>query len=217
MNATEEHLRREIVAASRRMIESGLSQGTSGNISVRLGDAMLITPSAVPAEALTPEAIVRMSLDAEDGRGEGPFRPSTEWPFHRAILCARPEFNAVVHTHSPYATALAIARKPIPPCHYMIAVFGGDDVRVADYATFGTEALSDAALRALAGRNACLLANHGAIAAGPDLTRAMWLAGELETIARQYSLALALGGPVLLDAAELAETASAIAGYGARG
>ncbi len=215
MSTSEEILRREIVAASRRMIDSGLSQGTSGNISVRCGGAMLITPSAVPAETLEAEAIVRMSLDAGNGRGEGPLRPSTEWPFHRAILRARPEFNAVVHTHSPYATALAIARKPIPPCHYMIAVFGGDDVRVADYATFGTEALSEAALRALEGRNACLLANHGAIMAGPDLTRAMWLAGELETIARQYCLAFAIGGPVLLDAAELAETMVAVAGYGA--
>ncbi len=215
MSATEEDLRREIVAASRRMIDAGLSQGTSGNISVRCGNAMLITPSAVPAGDLTPGMIVRMRLDAEDGQWEGKLRPSTEWPFHRAILRERPEFGAVVHTHSPHATALAIARKPIPPCHYMIAVFGGDDVRVADYATFGTEALSQAALRALAGRNACLLANHGAIAAGPDLTRAMWLADELETLARQYCLSLAIGGPVLLGAAELAETAAAITGYGA--
>src|SRR5690606_38231242 len=196
-------------------IDAGLSQGTSGNISVRCGNAMLITPSAVPAGDLTPGMIVRMRLDAEDGQWEGKLRPSTEWPFHRAILRERPEFGAVVHTHSPHATALAIARKPIPPCHYMIAVFGGDDVRVADYATFGTEALSQAALRALAGRNACLLANHGAIAAGPDLTRAMWLADELETLARQYCLSLAIGGPVLLGAAELAETAAAITGYGA--
>lgn len=215
MSATEEDLRREIVAASRRMIDAGLSQGTSGNISVRCGNAMLITPSAVPAGDLTPGMIVRMRLDAEDGQWEGKLRPSTEWPFHRAILRERPEFGAVVHTHSPHATALAIARKPIPPCHYMIAVFGGNDVRVADYATFGTEALSQAALRALAGRNACLLANHGAIAAGPDLTRAMWLADELETLARQYCLSLAIGGPVLLGAAELAETAAAITGYGA--
>ena len=215
MSATEEDLRREIVAASRRMIDAGLSQGTSGNISVRCGNAMLITPSAVPAGDLTPGMIVRMRLDAEDGQWEGKLRPSTEWPFHRAILRERPEFGAVVHTHSPHATALAIARKPIPPCHYMIAVFGGDDVRVADYATFGTEALSQAALRALAGRNACLLANHGAIAAGPDLTGAMWLADELETLARQYCLSLAIGGPVLLGAAELAETAAAITGYGA--
>src|SRR5690606_6794743 len=131
-------------------------------------------------------------------------------PCRGAVLRGWPDFGAVVHTHSPHATALAIARRPIPPCHYMIAVFGGNDVRVADYATFGTEALSQAALRALAGRNACLLANHGAIAAGPDLTRAMWLADELETLARQYCLSLAIGGPVLLGAAELAETAAAI-------
>jgi L-fuculose-phosphate aldolase len=215
MTNDERALRREIIAQCRWMNAAGLNQGTAGNISARHGERMLITPSAIPYDELEPDMIAAMPLDAEGW--EGPLRPSTEWRFHQAILRERPDVGAVVHMHSTYATVLAIARKPIPACHYMIAAFGGMDVRVSDYATYGTEELSRAAVAALEGRNGCLLANHGMIAAGPTLARAMWLAVELETIAKQYYLSLAIGGPVLLDEPAIAETLKGFASYGVQG
>jgi L-fuculose-phosphate aldolase len=210
----ERTIREAIVAQCRWMNASGLNQGTSGNISVRLGDAMLITPSAVPYENLDPGMIVRMSLAAEDGRYDHPLRPSTEWRFHRDILRARPEVGAVVHTHSLYATVLSMLRREIPACHYMLAAFGGSTIRCADYATFGTAELSRNALTALEGRKGCLLANHGMIVAGEDLVRAMWLAIELETLARQYVIAVQTGTPLILDDAEIERVRAAFAGYG---
>lgn len=203
--------RRAIVEAAQALAARGLVTGTSGNISVRDGAAMLITPSAVPPDRLTPEGIVRVPLATGPGMG-GP-RPSSEWRFHRDILASRPATGAVVHTHSPHATALAMARRDIPAAHYMVALFGGGDVRCSAYATFGTAALSQAALAALEGREACLLANHGAIALGADLAEAMARAEELETLARQYTIALSIGGPALLTEAEIAEAQDAFAGY----
>ena len=156
--------REAIIAACREMNAAGLNQGTSGNISLRQrdsgGDAMLITPSATPYDAMTPEMIARMPLDGSE-RWEGPRKPSSEWRFHRDILRARPEIAAVVHAHAPHATALAMARRAIPACHYMVAAFGGNSVRCCDYALFGTQALSDLVLEALQDRTACLMANHG--------------------------------------------------------
>jgi len=213
MQADERALRQAIIDKCRWMNATGLNQGTSGNISARYGARMLITPSAMPYDALTPEKIASMPVEG-GGDWEGPLKPSPEWRFHLDILRARPDAGAVVHTHAPYSTALAIARRDIPPVHYMIACFGGSDVRCSDYATFGTEALSKAALRALEGRKACLLANHGMIATGADLEQAMWLAVELETLARQYWNALQIGGPVLLGKAEIAEALQAFSGYG---
>jgi L-fuculose-phosphate aldolase len=210
----ERTIREAIVAQCRWMNASGLNQGTSGNISVRFGDAMLITPSAVSYENLDPGMIVRMSLAAEDGRYDHPLRPSTEWRFHRDILRARPEVGAVVHTHSLYATVLSMLRREIPACHYMLAAFGGSTIRCADYATFGTAELSRNALTALEGRKGCLLANHGMIVAGEDLARAMWLAIELETLARQYVIAVQTGTPLILDDAEIERVRAAFAGYG---
>ena len=214
--ASEAEARAAVVAAMRRLDAAGLNRGASGNISVRHGASMLITPSAVPPEALTPDLVVRMDLADEDGAWEGPRRPSTEWRFHRDLLRARPEANAVVHTHSPYATVLAIARREIPAVHYMIAGFGGPTIRCSGYATFGTEALSHEALAALDGRNGCLLANHGAITLAPTLQRALWLAVELETLAFQYHQALLIGPPVILSDAEIAEAAAKFADYGAK-
>ena len=213
MTRDERKLRQAIVANARWMNASGLNQGTSGNISVRHGERLLITPSATPYDRMRPEMIASMPLDG-GGVWEGPLKPSSEWRFHLAIMNARPEVGAIVHTHSTFATALSMARKPIPPCHYMIALFGGSDIRCADYATFGTDALSRNALKALDGRNGCLLANHGMIALGTELERAMWFAVELETLARQYCQSLALGGPVLLSEAEIAESRRAFSGYG---
>jgi L-fuculose-phosphate aldolase len=195
------------------MNASGLNQGTSGNISVRSGKGMLITPSSTPYDTMTPAMIATMPLDGEEA-WEGPLKPSSEWRFHRDILRHRPEVGAIVHTHSVNATALSMTRRPIPPCHYMIAAFGGDDVRIATYATFGTAELSANALVALTGRTACLLANHGMITLGRDLEQAMWRAVELETLARQYILALQAGGPVLLSAAEIEAARAKFAGYG---
>lgn len=213
---TPEHraFRQTIIDACRWMNASGLNQGTSGNVSVRDGARMLITPSAVPYDAMEPEMIAAMPLDGSDG-WEGPSKPSSEWRFHRDLLMARPDVGAVVHTHAAHCTALAMARRGIPAAHYMIAAFGGD-VRCAPYATFGTQALSEAVVAAMDGRSACLMANHGMLVAGPTLARALWLAEELETLARQYVLSLALGGPVVLDQAEIARNIALFAGYGAR-
>ena len=220
MSETERDLRETIVALCREMNRNGLNQGTSGNISARLGERMLITPSSTPYDTMTPEMIAAMPLAGDGATWDGPLKPSVEWRFHRDIINARPEVNAVVHAHPTYATTLAIARRPIPACHYMVAVFGGTDVRCAPYARYGTPELSRLALEALDGRKACLLANHGIIAAGPNLDRAMWLAVELETLARQYVLSLQLeGGPVILSDAEMAEVLEGMAGggYGTQG
>lgn len=214
MTREERQLRQAIIAKCRWMNASGLNQGTSGNISVRYEEQMLITPSAVPYDAMMPEMIASMPLEGAYGDWSGPLKPSTEWRFHLDIMRARPDVGSVVHTHSTYATVLAIARKPIPACHYMIAAFGGTDVRCAGYARYGTKELSELALAALDQRNGCLLANHGMIAVGPNLDKAMWLAVELETIARQYYLSLALGSPSILSDTDIAETAKGFTSYG---
>lgn len=216
MNAKERELREDIIAQCCWMNATGLNQGTSGNISVRCGDHMLITPSATPYETMTPEMIALMPLHGVRGEWDGPLKPSTEWPFHFDIMCARGDVGAIVHTHSPFATILAILRRNIPPCHYMVAAFGGNDVRCADFATFGTDALSTHALIALEERNSCLLANHGMIATAPDLDKAMWRALELETLAKQYYHTLLLGGPVLLTDEQMAEAHAAFTNYGLR-
>ncbi|MCL4149022.1 UNVERIFIED_CONTAM: hypothetical protein GTU68_026435, partial [Idotea baltica] len=208
-------LRAAIVDAARRLCPLGLSAGTSGNISVREGSSMLITPSATPYDTLRPEDIALMRLDGRDS-SEGPLKPSSEWRFHRDILMARPEINAIVHAHPPYATALAMARKPIPPAHYMVAAFGGSDVRVGDYALFGSQALSESALAALRERTACLLANHGIITLGETLDKAMWRAVELEVLAQHYTLSLAHGGPVLLGEDQISEVLQSFAEYTAQ-
>lgn len=217
---TEDMARRSVIEVCLALGAAGLNQGTSGNVSLRQGSGMLITPSATPYEAMRPEQLAVLPLDTRPGAADdawsGPLPPSTEWRFHRDILRARPEFGAVVHAHPPFCTALAIARRPIPACHYMIAAFGGTDVRCAPYATYGTAALSAHALAALEGRNACLLANHGMIVCAATLPRAMWLAVELETIARQYLHSLQAGGPVLLSEAEVADAARGFARYGVR-
>ena len=214
MASKEAALRKAIVEKARWMNASGLNQGTSGNISARLGETMLITPSAIPYDTMTPEMVASMPIEGDYGSWEGPLKPSSEWRFHLDIMKGRPDVGGIVHTHSTYATVLAIARKPIPACHYMMAAFGGMDIRVSDYATFGTSELSEAALRALEGRTGCLLANHGMIATGASLDKAMWLAVELETIARQYYHTLLIGGPVLLPKEAIDDTVKSFGSYG---
>ncbi len=207
-------LRRDIVAQARAMNALGINQGTSGNISARLGETMLITPSATPYDDMQPGDLASMPLQGGEGDWSGPLKPSTEWRFHRDILRARSEAGAVIHTHAPYCTALAIARRDIPAVHYMIAAFGGPTIRCAPYALYGTAELAALALAALDGRSACLLANHGMIVMGPTLAKAMWLAVELETLAKQYCLALQLGTPHILSDAEITETLRGFATYG---
>lgn len=214
--STESDLREAIVAACRQMNAAGINQGTAGNISLRCGERMLITPSATPYDTMAPETIASVRLADESGAYDGPLPPSTEWRFHQAILNGRREINAVVHAHPVHTTAIAMARKPIPAAHYMVAAFGGNDVPCAGYATYGTAALAELALEALDGRTACLLANHGMIALGETLAKGLWRAIELETLAKQYILSLQVGGPVLLGEAEMAETHRGFATYGLR-
>ncbi|WP_407519167.1 class II aldolase/adducin family protein [Methylobacterium oryzisoli] len=211
----EATLRQTIVALCLEMNRSGLNQGTSGNISARCGERMLLTPSATPYDRLTPEMIAALPLDGDGTVWEGPLKPSTEWRFHRDILRSRPDAHAVVHAHPTFATTLAIARRAIPACHYMVAAFGGHDVRCSGYALYGTEALSQEALAALHGRTACLLANHGIIAIGDSLEKAMWRAVELEALAKQYYYSLQLeGGPVILSREQIDEVLAGFATYG---
>jgi L-fuculose-phosphate aldolase len=206
--------RQSIIDACLRMNELGINQGTSGNISLRHEDGMLITPTSIPYEEMKADQIVHMKFD---GAFEPTQRPSSEWRFHLDILRARPDVSAVVHAHPPYATILAIMGKEIPPIHYMIACLGGDNIRCAPYATFGTQELSNHAVEALRDRLACLLAHHGMIAVGPSLTKAMWLAVEVETLARQYHGCLQIGTPPLLSKAEIENVRGRIAGYGPAG
>ena len=203
--------RQSIIDACRSMNALGINQGTSGNISLRHGEGLLITPTSTPYEAMRPEQIVFMGMD---GAHNATQRPSSEWRFHLDILKARPEVNAVVHAHPPYSTILAIMGLEIPPIHYMIACAGGDSIRCAPYATFGTQELSEHAVRALEDRLACLLEHHGMIAIGPSLSKAMWLAVEVETLARQYHGCLQIGTPPLLSKQEIENVRTRMAGYG---
>jgi L-fuculose-phosphate aldolase len=212
MPATKDREKRQsIIDACLRMNATGINQGTSGNISLRHGDGMLITPTSTPYEAMKPEQIVYMHLDGNHAPSQ---RPSSEWRFHRDIFKARPEVQAIVHAHPPYSTMLAIMGREIPPVHYMVAVAGGDTIRCAPYATFGTQELSEHAVRALEGRLACLLEHHGMIAVGPSLPKAMWLAVEVETLARQYHGCLQIGTPPLLSKEEIEKVRLRMAGYG---
>jgi L-fuculose-phosphate aldolase len=218
MSTTDEGaLRRGIVDTALEMERLGINQGTSGNVSARLGDGLLITPSGTPARELDAADIVYLPLDVRsDDEAVLNGRPSSEWRIHRDLLRARPEMNAVVHTHSSAATALAIQGRAIPAVHYMVAAAGGNSIRCAPYALFGTQALSDHALAALEGRRACLLAHHGVVALGVDLARAVWLAHEVEVLARQYLLASQLGVPPVLTDEQMDEVLERFKTYGRR-
>ena len=215
--AAETALRREVIETALEMERLGINQGTSGNISARWQDGLLITPSGVPYAELQTQDIVWLPLDvSDDAEVFARTRPSTEWRFHRDILRSRPEINAVVHTHSNAATALAIHSREIPAHHYMVAVAGGNSIRCAPYATFGSQALSEHTLTALKDRTACLLAHHGVIAIGRDLARALWLANEVEVLAQQYLLACQLGIPPVLSDEAINEVIEKFKGYGLR-
>ena len=207
-------LRQQIIATALRMNELDINRGRSGNVSARAGDGFLVTPSGLPYDEMRPEDIAAITLA---GAASGPRQPSTEWRFHRDIYAARHEVAAIVHTHSTFATTLACLGRGIPAFHYMVAVAGGRDIRCADYATFGTQALSDHALAALAARKACLLANHGMIAVGGSLADALALAVEVETLAEQYWRTLQTGTPNLLSDAEMDIVLEKFSRYGKPG
>jgi len=202
--------REELLETSRLMVERDLNRGTTGNASVRDGAGLLVTPSAVPVAAMTPESMVRMDLSGRVLEGG---KPSTEWRFHRDIYQARPEIGAVVHAHSPFATTLACLRRDVPAVHYMIAMAGGDTIRCAPYSVFGEQRLSDDALEALRDRKACLLANHGMIALGHDLPDALSVAVEVESLCEIYWRALQVGEPHILSAAQMDEVRRKFADY----
>lgn len=208
---SQDALREEMVRVCRASTERGLNRGTAGNLSVRVADGMLVTPSAVPFADLLPRQIVRMALDGTVI--ERASRPSTEWRLHAALLRARPEVGAVLHTHATFCTALSCLRRAIPAFHYMVAVAGGHSIRCAPYATFGSRELAAGAVEAMEGRTACLLANHGMVAMGATAAAALDLAGEVEALAAQYCRALQLGEPVLLTEAEMAEVRLAFRDY----
>ncbi len=214
----ESDLRSAVVATARAMNAAGINSGSSGNVSARWHaggfDGFLITPTGLPYERTGPEDIVPMTLD---GKSQGTRAPSSEWRFHRDIYAARPQVQAIVHAHPPYATALACLHRGIPAFHYMVAVAGGSDIRCAPYATFGTQKLSDHAVAALDGRDACLLANHGMLALGASLDAALALAIEVESLAGMYWRALQIGEPSLLSEVEMQVVIAKFATYGQPG
>jgi len=208
---TDRTLRAEIVATARQMNTSGLNRGKSGNVSARCKSGFLITPSGRAYTATRPQDIVAMTLE---GEARGALPPSSEWRFHRALYATRDEVGAVVHTHASFATTLACLGRAIPAFHYMVAVAGGNNIRCAPYATFGTQRLADHAVSALKGRRACLLANHGMIAVGSSLSSALALAVEVEALCEQYWRALQIGPPNLLSDAEMERVLAKFATYG---
>lgn len=212
MSAPEAILREQLAHTMRQMDERGLNRGTAGNASARVGDKLLVTPSGVPAEALTPESMVL--VDADGGTAPGALRPSSEWRMHAGILARRADLDAVVHCHSRFATVLACAHRTIPPMHYMVAVSGGSEVALAPYHPFGSEELAAAVVETLAGRYACLMANHGQIAGATSLARALAIAEEIEEQAAVYCGTLTIGGPQLLSKAQMDEVQRRFAEYG---
>lgn len=209
--STDAELREAAVAAIRRLDALGMNRGSTGNLSLRCGEGMLITPTGMGADDLRPEDMVWLGWD---GTQRGAWRPSSEWHFHQAIYRTRPTLNAIVHTHSTHATALACLRRDLPAFHYMVAVAGGDHVPCVPYRLFGTEALSEAVAGAFADRDACLMANHGLVAGGATLGKAMKVVQEIESLCEVYLKALAVGEPAVLSKAEMAAVIEKFASYG---
>ena len=210
--AAETAARRDVLDTALAMSRQGLSPGRSGNVSVRFANGVLITPSGMAYDAITPADIVRVDLDGAAAAGQR--KPSSELHFHLATYRARPDIGAIVHTHSLHATVLACARRAIPAFHYMVAVAGGDDIPLVPYATFGGDELARHVAAGLAHRNACLMANHGQIAVGSTCAEALALAAEVEVLAEQYVKVLTLGSPHILARDEMARVLERFAGYG---
>jgi L-fuculose-phosphate aldolase len=204
--------RDELVVTARRMSELGLTPGMSGNVSVRSPVGLLVTPSGMPYGEMVADDCVEMQLDGTVRPGQK--TPTSEWQLHRDILGARPDVQAIVHTHSLFCTTLSMLRRDIPGVHYMVVLAGSDAIPCAEYATFGSAKLALNAVCALRGGNACLLANHGMVALGSSLAGALKLAAEVETLASQYWHAAQLGAPTVLDREELAAVRKQFADYG---
>ncbi len=208
-------LREAAVATIQRLDALGMNRGSTGNLSLRQAHegrpGMLITPTGMGGADLRPQHLVWLG---EDGTLVGAWQPSSEWHFHQAIYRQRPELNAVLHTHSVNATALACLNRPLPAFHYMVAVAGGDNVPITPYHTFGTESLSLAVAAAMAERNACLMAHHGLVAAGTTLAQALKVLMEVEALCEVYLKALAVGEPALLSASQMAEVIAKFKTYG---
>ena len=204
-------LRQQLIETAMAMNDSGLNQGTSGNLSVRSEKSMLITPSGMDYAGLSLDDIVRLDFD---GNCQGTRKPSSEWRFHAAIYQHHPEANAVLHAHPVSCTTLACLGKGIPAFHYMVAVAGGKDIRCADYATFGTPELSAYVLKALEGRKACLMAHHGMTCFEKDLPRALALAIEVEHLASVYGRILAIGEADILSDSEMSKVLEKFKSYG---
>jgi L-fuculose-phosphate aldolase len=211
-----EALRTELIAAAQALDALGFMPSKSGNLSVRTSRGFLITPSALAYAATEPEDLVEVALEGSVLHGRR--APSSEWRLHAEVYKARPEIQAVVHTHSPLATALSCARQGLPPFHYMIVMGGGADIRCSAYATFGTQELAEAGVAALEGRKAALLANHGVLAIGRSLAGAKAIAMEVENLAKQYLALLSAGlRPVLLSEAEIEQVVAQFGDYGRLG
>lgn len=209
--SSELQIRQEMIATCLRMNAEGLNVGSSGNLSVRVGDGFLITPSGIPYDKITPDMIVAMDME---GRYFGDYIPSSEWRFHYDILKARPDVNVVLHSHAVHCAILACTRRDIPAIHYMIGVGGGSVVKCSGYAPFGTQALSQEALKALEDRMACLLGNHGVIALGKTQAQAFTVLQEVENLAQIYIGTLAIGGGVILGADEMGVVLQRFKTYG---
>lgn len=207
----ESQLRQQMLDVSRDLVRLGLNRGTSGNVGARCGEYFLVTPSGLPVDEMSVDEMVKMDFS---GNVIGPGKPSSEWRFHLDILKGKPEVNAVVHVHSMFATTLACLRMEVPAFHYMISVAGGDFIRCAPYALFGSQALSDAALNALIDRKACLLANHGMIAVGETLEKTLTITVEVETLCEQYWRTLQIDQPFILSPSEMREVQDKFKGYG---
>lgn len=213
-SALSDLMTRQALARTAAMVaKSGLTPQLSGNVSARSGEGFLITPSGLKFDAIKAADLV--AIDAA-GSPKGQLKPSSEWQMHRALYAARPDVAAIVHAHSPFATALACVHREIPPFHYMVAVTGAERVPLAKYATFGTEALAKNVVDAIGQGYACLIANHGAIALGRSLEHAYRIAWEIETLSAQYARALQLGVPRLLDRAEMKRVIAKFHDYGQR-
>lgn len=204
--------RAALVTTCREMADTRLSPGRSGNLSIRVKGGMLITPTGMSYRSITAADIVEVLADGSVAEGQR--APSSEWRMHLSIYAARTDAEAIVHAHSLHATALSCLRRDIPAFHYMVAEFGGDRVACAPYATYGTEALARHALKALGRRQACLLANHGAILLGKDLAQAFERALELEALANQYLVALQAGRPHILGRQEMKQVLEKFRTYG---
>jgi L-fuculose-phosphate aldolase len=211
-------LRQQIITTCRELERRGLNQGTSGNVSVRLSadpaDGFLLTPTALSYDVMEPADIVHLSLD---GKPTGRRAPSSEWRFHLDIMRRRPDATAIIHTHSRHATTLACLRKEIPAFHYLIALFGGNNIRCSGYALYGTQDLSELVLKALEGRQAALMGSHGLIVLGPSLEKALSLTQEAETLAAMYLLALQVGEPAILSTSDIESVKLRLATYGGYG